>query len=73
MAGVKCDIDLKGKSISKNLDYVNKMGIPYALVVGENELKAAKFSLKNMETGIEDKLDVSGVVEKLKSCDCIHH
>jgi len=29
--------------------------------------------LKNMETGIEDKLDVSGVVEKLKSCDCIHH
>ena len=73
VAGVKCDIDLKGKSISKNLDYVNKMGIPYALVVGENELKAAKFSLKNMETGIEDKLDVSGVVEKLKSCDCIHH
>ncbi len=64
-AGVKCDIDLKGKSISKNLDYVNKMGIPYALIVGEDELKSGKFSLKDMESGVEEKLDVSGVVEKV--------
>tara|TARA_Y100000310_G_scaffold267912_1_gene280233 strand:+ start:486 stop:1712 length:1227 start_codon:yes stop_codon:yes gene_type:complete len=64
--GVKCDIDLKGKSISKNLDYVNKMGIPYALIVGEDELKVSKFSLKDMEKGSEEKLSVPGIVKKLK-------
>ena len=64
--GVKCDIDLKGKSISKNLDYVNKMGIPYALIIGEDELKVSKFSLKDMEKGSEEKLSVPGIVKKLK-------
>ena len=69
--GVKVDLDFKGKNISKNLDYVNKMGIPFALIVGTDELKSKKFSLKNMSTGEEKKLSVSGILKELKS-GCIH-
>ena len=68
--GVKVDFDVKGKSISKGLDYANKMGIPYALVVGDNELKSKKYSLKNMLTGEEKKLTISGVLKVLKIGFC---
>jgi len=64
--GVKVDLDMKGRSVSKNLDYANKMGVPFALIVGSDELKSKKFNLKNMVTGKEKKLSVSNVVKELK-------
>ncbi len=39
--------------ISKALDYANKMGIPYVIFVGKDEVKKKKFKLKNMKSGRE--------------------
>jgi len=63
--GVKCDIDLIRRGISKNLDYANSQGIPYVLFVGENELKANKFKLKNMQKGEEENFSLEEVKKKL--------
>jgi len=71
--GVNVDLDFNGRSISKNLDFVNKMGIPFALIVGSDELKAKKFTLKNMVSGEEKKLSIYGVLKELKCCGCIPH
>ncbi|MFC1741659.1 histidine--tRNA ligase [Nanoarchaeota archaeon] len=65
-AGIKTDMDIIGRGISKNLDYANKMGIPYVLFVGEDELKQGKFKLKDMKSGEEELLSVEEVVEKVK-------
>ena len=35
---INSDIDLIGRGISKNLDYANKLKIPYALIIGSREL-----------------------------------
>jgi histidyl-tRNA synthetase len=67
--GIKCDIDFNGRNVSKNLKYANKMEIPYVLIIGEDELKTGKFSLKNMKSGKEEKLVVSKIVKRV---DCIH-
>lgn len=63
---LKVSIDLLDRSISKNLEYTNKKEIPYAIIIGEDELKQKKVKLKNMTTG-EERLvspeDVSKIVK----------
>ncbi|MBN2127646.1 MAG: histidine--tRNA ligase [Candidatus Diapherotrites archaeon] len=56
---IKTDFDLIGKGISKNLDYANKKEIPFVIILGENEVKAKKFNLKNMKTGKETEIKLS--------------
>ncbi len=63
--GIKTEIDLMNRSISKNLDFASKQRIPFVVVLGEKEIKAEEFSLKNMESGKEIKVKISEL-EKLK-------
>ena len=63
--GINTDFDMLDRSISKNLDYVNKQNIPYALFVGEKELGLGKVKLKNMKSGDEEFLSVDKVIDKL--------
>ncbi|MBL7147950.1 MAG: histidine--tRNA ligase [Nanoarchaeota archaeon] len=63
--GINSDIDLLGRGISKNLDYANKLGIPYVVFLGEDELKKGKYKLKDMKTGKEEFLDLDGLVKRL--------
>ena len=63
--GVNTDIDLVGRSISKSLQYVDKMGIPYAMIVGKEELKQGKIKLKNMKSGKEMLLDIDDVSKEV--------
>jgi len=65
-AGIPADFALGKKGVSKNLQYANALGIPYAIIVGENELKKKKVMLRNMETGSEGLLSVKEVIKKLK-------
>ena len=64
-AGICADSDLIGRAPGKNLAYVSKLGIPYALLVGEKELKSSKFVLKDMQTGKERKLNIRQVIKLL--------
>ncbi|MDP6648094.1 MAG: histidine--tRNA ligase [Candidatus Woesearchaeota archaeon] len=63
---VSCDMDFLKKGISKNLDYANKMNIPFVILVGEDELKAGKLKLKNMSSGEESLVSISEVIRKMK-------
>ena len=66
-AGVNVDMDLAGKSISKNLDYANSYGIPFVVIAGQQELSQSKVKLKSMETGQEEILSVDEVIARLKA------
>ena len=63
--GINCEMDLLQRGISKNLDYANKMAIPFVLILGENELKANSMKIKNMSSGKEISLKLNEL-EKLK-------
>lgn len=65
-AGLKVDIDLMDKGISKNLDYANSMKIPFVAFIGETELKEQKIKLKNMHSGKEELLGLDEVYERVK-------
>lgn len=64
--GVKCDIDMMGRGVSKNLNYASTLGIPYVVLIGEKEVKAGKVLLRDMETGDEKLLSVKRVVKELR-------
>lgn len=63
---INSDMDLVKKSVSKNLDYANKLNIPYVIFVGDKELKQGKFKLRDMKTGKEKLLTEKGLVKALK-------
>lgn len=64
-AGLNAAIDLLGRGPSKNLDYANKAGIPYALIVGKQEIDAGKAKLKDLRTGEEKLASIETILELL--------
>lgn len=52
--------------IGKQLDYVRQRGIPYALILGEDEVANNTATLKNMETGAQQNLSIEHILEQLK-------
>ncbi len=65
-AGINTGIDLNDKSPSKNLEYANSLGIPYAAFAGKKELQENKVKLRDMKTGKEEMLSVDDAIKRLK-------
>ena len=63
---INTDFDLNGRGMSKNLQYANVLGIPYAIIIGEDELKKNKVLLRNMITGDQKMLALKSVIKILK-------
>jgi histidyl-tRNA synthetase len=55
---------LTDKAPSKALDYANAKKIEKVLIIGEEEVKNKKYTLKNMKTGKEEKLSEREILEK---------
>ncbi|MDR2524241.1 MAG: histidine--tRNA ligase [Candidatus Nomurabacteria bacterium] len=60
--GVKVAVDLGGRKAEKAIKTAVKLGVPYVMFVGENELKSGKFSLKNLATKEEKMTTLDDVV-----------
>ncbi len=60
---ISADFDLRSRSLSKQLDYVNSLGIPNTIIVGEKELKNNSVKLRNMNTGKEVLLKIEDIVK----------
>ena len=55
-AGIRCEIYPDASKMKKQMQYANQKQIPYVALVGENEMKEGKLTLKNMETGEQQLL-----------------
>ncbi|MBN2142885.1 histidine--tRNA ligase [Candidatus Woesearchaeota archaeon] len=63
--GISTDMDFSGKGISRNLDYVNALKIPFAIIAGPNELAEKKVKLKDMNSGEEELVSVKEAIKKI--------
>jgi histidyl-tRNA synthetase len=54
--GLKVDVDMVDRKLMKSLDFANKQGIPYVVVLGENELESGELMMKEMKTSKEYKV-----------------
>lgn len=63
--GIKCEIYPEPAKIKKQMNYANRKGVPYVLMVGEDELKEGKFLLKDMNSGDQSKLTLAELKDRL--------
>jgi histidyl-tRNA synthetase len=52
--------------LKKSLETASKLGARFALIVGENEIKADSFALKNLATGEQVSVPHSELVERIR-------
>lgn len=64
--GVNVAIDLTDRKPEKQIKAALKMGVPYLLFIGEDEVRNQKFILRNVETQKEDVLSVTEISKLLK-------
>jgi histidyl-tRNA synthetase len=57
-SGVSTDVDLAGKKLKKVLSHANTAGIKYVVLVGARELEEGKVTVKNMESGEQELVDL---------------
>ena len=57
--GISCDMDLKQRSLRKQLEYVDTAKIPYAVIIGPKEMEQGMVNLKQMRTREEKRLTSS--------------
>jgi len=63
-AGYCVEVYMNDGKVSKKLTYANKLGIPYAAIIGEDEMKSGVFKLKDMTSG--EQFDVSSLEDAAK-------
>ena len=63
---ISTDVDFLGRKLNKNMEYADSYGIPWVIIVGEDEAKEEKFSIKNMTTGEQEKLTADKIIKKLQ-------
>ena len=64
--GISADVDLARKKVKKLLSYANHLGVKYAVLVGARDIEAGKVTLKNMESGNQDLVDLDNLAMKLR-------
>ena len=50
-AGIRTQIYLENKKFKHKIGYADKLGIPYAVFIGEDEIAAGQMTVKDMNTG----------------------
>ncbi|QIH40371.1 histidine--tRNA ligase [Flavobacterium sp. Sr18] len=63
--GIKVEMYPDNAKVAKQFQHADKRGIPFAVIVGEQELASNTFSLKNLMTGEQLSLDFEGVRQAL--------
>ncbi|RLG47090.1 MAG: histidine--tRNA ligase, partial [Thermoproteota archaeon] len=63
--GVATDLDLRGRSLARQLEYADKGGFRYAVIVGPRELAAGRVRLKDLTTGVEREVGLRELGEAL--------
>ena len=59
--GINAEVYLEEKAFKKKLNYANKLGIPYVIIIGEDEVAQNKVTLKDMKTGEQKLIDANEI------------
>lgn len=65
-AGIKSEMYPDATKMPKQMSYANKREIPYILMAGSMEMENKQFTLKNMRSGEQEKLDLDNLISEIK-------
>jgi len=53
--------------MKKQMKYANDTGVQYVVIIGDQEMESGLLGLKNMETGDQEKLNLTDIIAKLNA------
>ncbi|MCX6703644.1 MAG: histidine--tRNA ligase [Candidatus Zambryskibacteria bacterium] len=63
--GLNVSVDISGKKVGDQLKLASKQHIPFVIIIGEDEVKSQIYSIKNLDTGEEQKLKAEEIIQLL--------
>jgi histidyl-tRNA synthetase len=60
-------VELSEGKLKRGMELANKLGARFALIVGDNELAAGRFALKDMSSGEQENLTPDEIAARLKA------
>ena len=64
---ISTDLYPDNPKLKKQLQYANNNDIPYVIIIGEDEMTSKLYTLKDMETGSQEKLGIDEIISKVSS------
>ena len=64
-AGIRTQLYGEKKKFKARMSYADKLGVPYVIFVGEDEIAGGVLSVKDMTTGVQRKLSVDAAAEDI--------
>lgn len=64
-AGIRSEIYPDSAKMKKQMSYANNKEVPFVAIVGENEIKENKITLKNMASGEQELVSKEELIEKV--------
>ena len=65
-AGIRAQLYTEQKKFKQKMSYADKLGVPYILLLGEDEITQGKASLKDMRTGEQELLSASEIIDRIR-------
>lgn len=65
--GIVAELYPDYSKLKKQITYANKRSIPYVVLVGDEEMEANTFTLKNMSTGTQETVDLQTLIGRFNS------
>ncbi len=65
-AGIHLIVDLEGRKLKKALAVANTLGAGYSLIIGDDEIKNQRYTLRDMASGEQKSFDELELIENLK-------
>ena len=63
---IACEVSFTESKLDKRMAYANRLGIPYVVLIGSDEIAANKYTLRNMQDGSEQQLSPQEIIEQLQ-------
>jgi histidyl-tRNA synthetase len=66
LQGIRVELDYEGKSLKSQMRRADKLKAEYVLILGEDELKRGKATLRNMGSKVQEEIALKDIVNTLK-------
>jgi histidyl-tRNA synthetase len=65
--GLRVQMDYEGRSLRSQMNRANRLGAPAVVIVGEDELARGEVTLKDMKTGVQERVACAALLDALRT------
>ena len=66
-SGLRVQFYAEDKKFKQKMAYADKLGVPFAVIIGDDEIAAGKVTCKNMATGKQETLPLAEAAERIRA------